>query len=90
MSTIYSINSDETLTIKNRLKQEKNPETGLAVFSLATAVSLLMFYAFALQCLSTVAVTYKETKSIKWTAVQFLYMSIFAYLMALIAYQILK
>lgn len=90
MSTIYSINSDETLTIKNRLKQEKNPETGLAVFSLATAVSLLMFYAFALQCLSTVAVTYKETKSIKWTAVQFLYMSIFAYFMALIAYQILK
>ena len=90
MSTIYSINSDETLTIKNRLKQEKNPETGLVVFSFATAMSLLMFYAFALQCLSTVAVTYKETKSLKWTAVQFLYMSGFAYIMAFITYQLLK
>lgn len=90
MSTIYSINSEESLTIKNRLKQERNSETGLLVFNFATAVSLLLFYAFSLQCLSTVAVTYKETKSIKWTAVQFLYMSAFAYVAALVSYQLLS
>jgi ferrous iron transport protein B len=90
MSTIYSINSEESLTIKNRLKQEKNPKTGLLVFNFATAISLLLFYAFSLQCFSTVAVTYKETKSVKWTAIQFLYMSIFAYFAALISYQMLS
>jgi ferrous iron transport protein B len=90
MSTIYSINSEETLTIKNRLAQEKNPKTGKLVFNLATAISLLMFYAFSLQCFSTVAVTYKETKSVKWTTIQFLYMSIFAYLIALLSYQLLS
>jgi ferrous iron transport protein B len=90
MSTIYSINSEESLTIKNRLKQERNPETGLLVFNFATAVSLLLFYAFSLQCFSTVAVTYKETKSVKWTAIQFFYMSIFAYIAALVSYQILS
>jgi ferrous iron transport protein B len=90
MATIYSIQSDENLSIINKLKKEKNPTTGAAVFSTATSISLLLFYAFSLQCLSTVAVTYKETKSIKWTLVQFLYMSIFAYIVSLIAYQLLS
>lgn len=89
MSTIYSINSEESLTIKNRLAKERNTETGELTFTLATAISLLLFYAFSLQCFSTIAVTYKETKSIKWTAIQFIYMSVFAYLAALIAYQLL-
>jgi len=90
MSTIYSINSEESLTIKNRLAQERNSETGELTFTLATAVSLLLFYAFSLQCFSTIAVTYKETKSIRWTAIQFIYMSVFAYLAALIAFQLLS
>jgi len=90
MSTIYSINSEESLTIKNRLAQERNTETGELTFTLATAVSLLLFYAFSLQCFSTVAVTYKETKSIKWTAIQFIYMSVFAYVAAFIAFQLLS
>ena len=89
MSTIYSINSDETLTIKNRLAKERNATTGELTFTLATSISLLLFYAFSLQCFSTIAVTYKETKSLKWTAIQFIYMSVFAYLAALIAYQVL-
>jgi ferrous iron transport protein B len=89
MSTIYSINSEESLTIKNRLAQERNSETGELTFTLATSISLLLFYAFSLQCFSTIAVTYKETKSIKWTVIQFVYMSVFAYLAALIAYQLL-
>lgn len=90
MSTIYSIHSENSMTIKERLKSEVNPDTGASVFNIATTVSLLLFYAFALQCLSTVAVTYKETKSIKWTAIQFFYMGAIAYFAALIAYQILK
>lgn len=89
MSTIYSINSEESLTIKNRLAQERNSETGELTFTIATSISLLLFYAFSLQCFSTIAVTYKETKSVKWTVIQFVYMSIFAYLAALIAYQLL-
>ncbi len=90
MSTIYSIQSDENLSIINKLKKEKNPITGTPVFSIATSISLLLFYAFSLQCLSTVAVTYKETKSFKWTAVQFLYMSVFAYIVSLTANQLLS
>ncbi len=90
MSIIYSIDSEEELTIRNRLKKEVNPSTGLPVFGFATSISLLLFYAFSLQCMSTVAVTYKETKSIKWTCIQFTYMTLLAYFSALIAYQILS
>ncbi|UKN03138.1 ferrous iron transport protein B [Paracrocinitomix mangrovi] len=89
ISTIYAIDSEETMSIRDRLRSQKNKD-GSAVFTLATCISLLLFYAFALQCLSTVAVTYKETKSFKWTAIQFLYMGLLAYFSALIAYQLLK
>ncbi|MCB9225266.1 MAG: ferrous iron transport protein B [Crocinitomicaceae bacterium] len=88
ISTIYSINSEEELTIRDRLKTQKRMD-GLPAFGFATCVSLLLFYAFALQCLSTVAVTYKETKSIKWTTIQFVYMTLLAYFTALLAYQLL-
>ena len=90
ISTIYAIDSDEEMTIRNRLKTEVNARTHKAAFGLATCISLLIFYAFSLQCLSTVAVTYKETGSLKWTAIQFLYMSVLAYIAAFIAYQLLK
>ena len=90
VSTIYSIGSDEEMKIVERLKNEKSLKTGLPVFGMATCISLLLFYAFSLQCLSTVAVTYKETQSLKWTLIQFFYMTILAYLVAMFAYQILK
>lgn len=89
MAIIYNINSEEETTIKAKMAKEVNRNTGQLTFNFATAMSLLLFYAFALQCFSTVAVTYKETKSVKWTAIQFLYMSVFAYLAALVAYQLL-
>lgn len=89
ISTIYSINSDEEMTIRDKLRQERAADGSLA-FGFATCISLLFFYAFALQCLSTVAVTYKETKSWKWTGIQFLYMTLLAYFAALIAFQLLK
>jgi ferrous iron transport protein B len=90
MSIIYSIDSEEEMKIRDRLKNEVNPKTGLPIFGFATSISLLLFYAFSLQCMSTVAVTYKETKSIKWTSVQFIYMTALAYFSALIAFQLLS
>jgi ferrous iron transport protein B len=90
MSIIYSIDSEEEMTIRDRLKNEVNPKTGLPIFGFATSISLLLFYAFSLQCMSTVAVTYKETKSLKWTSVQFIYMTALAYFSALIAFQLLS
>ena len=90
ISIIYSIGSEEEMKIVDRLRQEKNKQTGLPSFGFATCVSLLLFYAFSLQCLSTVAVTYKETQSLWWTSIQFVYMTALAYFAALIAYQLLK
>lgn len=89
MSTIYAINSTEEMTIRDRLRNETDGN-GAAIFTLATCVSLLVFYAFALQCFSTIVITYRETKSFKWTAIQFFYMTALAYFAALIAYQLLK
>ncbi len=90
ISTVYAIGSESNRTIRKRLESEINPKTGLAMFSLPVCVSLLLFYAFALQCLSTIAVTYKETRSLKWTTVQFVYMTALAYLAAFIAFQTLS
>ncbi len=90
MSIIYSIDSEEDLTIMQKLDKEINANTGKRTFNFATCISLLLFYAFALQCMSTIAVTYKETKSLKWTSIQFLYMTVLAYVVSLIAYQLLS
>lgn len=93
MATIYSIGSvseaDEN-TIKRRMKAEVNPITGEARFTLAVGLSLLVFYTFAMQCMSTIAVVYRETKGWKWPLLQLMYMSALAYLSALLVYQILK
>ena len=67
-----------------------NPETGKKVFNFATGISLLLFYAFAMQCISTLAIVKKETNSWKWPIIQLIFMSGFAYLTALLAYQFLK
>ncbi len=91
LATIYSVgNTDNEETIKNKMAAEVNPKTGEKVFNFASGISLLLFYAFAMQCASTLAVTKKETNSWKWPAAQLIFMSIFAYLMALLAYQLLK
>ena len=91
INIIYSIGSEaENMTIIKRLNSEINANTGKRTFNFATCISLLLFYAFSLQCMSTIAVTYKETKSIKWTSVQFIYMTVLAYVVSLIAYQVLS
>ena len=91
LATIYSVGgNDNDNTIKNKMAAEVNPRTGKKIFDFATGISLLLFYAFAMQCASTLAITKKETNSWKWPLVQLFIMSGFAYIVALIAFQILK
>lgn len=91
MATIYSIGSgnEEETQVVQRMRNEINPD-GTRVYNLATGASLLLFYAFAMQCVSTLAIVRKETGTWKWPLVQLIFMSGFAYLSAFIAYQLLK
>jgi ferrous iron transport protein B len=93
MSTIYSLGGeveDESSTVMNRMRAEINPETGKPLYDTALGFSLLIFYAFAMQCMSTLATTYRETKSWKYPAIQFFYMTGLAYVSAFIVYQLLS
>ncbi|MDP2176555.1 MAG: ferrous iron transport protein B [Bacteroidota bacterium] len=91
IATIYSIKDvDDEKSISDVLAQQYRADKITPVYNLATIVSLLLFYAFAMQCMSTLAITYRETRSIKWPIVQFVYMTGFAYLMSFFAYQILS
>jgi ferrous iron transport protein B len=92
ISTLYAIGEDfeDGSTIVSRMREEVNPETGQKVFTLPVAASLLLFYAFAMQCMSTIAVVYRETKGWKWPLIQTVYMTLLAYFSALIAFQTLS
>ena len=91
LATIYSVGgSDNEDTIKNKMKAEVNPITGEKIFNFASGISLLLFYAFAMQCASTLAITKKETNSWKWPITQLFFMSGLAYVVALIAYQVFR
>jgi len=90
LATIYSVGSDEEETIKNRMAGEVNPILGGPLFNFASGISLLLFYAFAMQCMSTLAIVKRETNSWKWPLYQLVVMSAFAYIVALAAFQILK
>lgn len=91
MATIYSVDGDaeKMESVQQKMHTAKNPD-GSPVFTLAVAFSLMMFYAFAMQCASTVAVVYRETKDWKWPASQFAYMTGLAYLASFITYHLLK
>lgn len=90
LATIYSVGSDEEETIKNRMSAEVRSDDGSPLFDLESGISLLLFYAFAMQCMSTLAVVKRETNSWKWPMLQLSFMSTFAYLVALMAYQFLS
>lgn len=90
LATIYSVGSDEEKTIQKRMKAETNPVLGGPLFTFASGVSLLLFYAFAMQCMSTLAIVKKETNTWKWPLLQLLVMSSLAYVIALTAFQVLK
>jgi ferrous iron transport protein B len=89
ISTIYGL-SDESdyRSIREKMATDRNPTTGLPVYSMAVALSLMIFYAFAMQCVSTMAVVYKETKSLKWTLLQLAGMTALAYISAFGVYRL--
>ncbi len=92
LATIYSVEADDenTTTIKQKMASEINPTTGEKRFNFATGMSLLVFYAFAMQCMATLAIVKRETKSWKWPLIQLFGMTFLAYITAFITYQILS
>lgn len=81
MAAIYSAGEDfeEDTTLLDRMRDEKNPDTGLPVYTLASGMSLMVFYVYAMQCMATFAIVKRETKSWKWPVIQLVYMGILAY-----------
>lgn len=91
MYTIYSIgDTNSEISLKDKMLAEKDAITSKPIYSAATALSLMLFYAFALQCTSTIAVVYRETKNLKWPIIQFLVMGIMAYVSSYIVYALTK
>jgi ferrous iron transport protein B len=91
MATLYSVGDDNknSLELKEKMKQAKK-EDGSPVFTLATALSLMIFYVFAMQCMSTLAVVKRETGGWKWPIIQVIYMTGLAYLMSWLVYNLFK
>ena len=92
LATIYSVaaDDDDTSTIKQRMASEINPRTGDKMFTLPVGMSLLIFYAFAMQCMATLAIVKKETRSWKWPLFQLFSMGLLAYVASFITFQILS
>ena len=92
LATIYSVESDDDdiTTIKQRMASEVNPETNTKRFNFPVGMSLLVFYAFAMQCMATLAIVKRETKSWKWPLIQFVGMGVLAYICSFIVFQILS
>jgi ferrous iron transport protein B len=92
MATLYSVeggaDADESTLMEKMNAAVKRD--GTKVYTLATGISLMIFYAFAMQCMSTLAIVKRETRSWKWPLIQLVYMTGLAYIMSLIAYQLLK
>lgn len=88
MATIYGAGQDDFVNIRKKMQAEINPVTHKPSFSIAVCLSLMVFYALSLQCVSTIAVVYKETKTWKWPMLQFVLMSITAYLASWVVFNI--
>ena len=88
LATIYSVENDVDDTIKNKMASEVKAN-GEPLFNLASGISLMLFYAFAMQCMSTLAIVKKETNSWKWPTIQLFGMTILAYVVAFSTYQFL-
>jgi ferrous iron transport protein B len=92
MSTIYSAGNEAAtkLTVKDKMMAEINPATGKRRYDMATGWSLMIFYAFAMQCMSTLAVVKRETGGWKWPLIQLTYLSLLAYCASFIVYSLLS
>jgi ferrous iron transport protein B len=92
MATIYSVeggNDADESTLRQKMNASVKAD-GTKTYSLATGISLMIFYVLAMQCMSTLAVVRRETRSWKWPVIQFLYMTGLAYILSFITYQLLK
>ena len=90
MATLYSVGDDDSddRTLRQKMQAARRPD-GSKVYTLASGLSLMVFYLLAMQCMSTLAITYRETRSLKWPIIQLVYMTGLAYLMSLLVYQLL-
>ena len=88
LATIYSVEGSEEDTIKNKMSSEVRAD-GKPLFNMSSGISLMLFYAFAIHCMSTLAIVKKETNSWKWPTIQFFGMTLLAYIVAFSTYQIL-
>ena len=91
MATIYSVGEDfeDNSALMERLRDERRTDNGQPVYTLASGLSLMIFYVYAMQCMATFAVVRRETKSWKWPLIQLLYMGILAYLAAFMTFHLL-
>jgi ferrous iron transport protein B len=91
MATLYSVGDDDdgSLLLKEKMKAAVKPD-GTPVFNLASGLSLMIFYVFAMQCMSTLAVVKRETRSWKWPVIQLIYMTGLAYVMSWVVYQLFR
>lgn len=89
LNTIYSVEEtgEDVVTLKQKMINDKDPDTGESVYSTLTAISLMVFFALAMQCMSTLAIVRRETNSWKWPLVMLFYMTGLAYLASLVVYQ---
>ena len=89
MATLYSVEEDDNSSLREKLKASVWPD-GTPVYSLAAALSLMVFYVLAMQCMSTLAVVKRETQSWKWPTIQFFMMTGLAYVMSWVVYVVVK
>ena len=91
LATIYSVEADDenTTTIKQKMAAEVN-ESGGKLFNFPVGMSLMVFYAFAMQCMATLAIVKRETKTWKWPLIQLFGMGLLAYVASFLTYQILS
>lgn len=90
LNTLYSVQAedDEIQTLKEKLRNDINPRTGKPVFSLLSSISLMLFFALSMQCMSTLAIVRRETNTWKWPIVMFVYMTVLAYVICLGVFQL--
>jgi len=91
MATLYSVQDDgkENVALREKMRAATFSD-GTKIFTLATGISLMIFYVFAMQCMSTLVIVKRETGTWKWPIIQVIYMTGLAYLLGLLAYQLLK
>jgi len=89
MATIYSVGEDFEEALISRMRNERRPD-GTKVYTVASGVSLMIFYVYAMQCMSTLAIVRRETRSWKWPLIQLVYMGVLAYLAAWLVFNLLK